>query len=154
MSTNIFTPQSLIAAKEKYKNTPLLKIEGDIRTGGKIEKGKKKIQSYYIPFKCKNAAGKYVPLQLKFVKQVTASGAKLPYNISEDDAKHVTVMFKKLSNDDLATSDYPEIKREGLLALNEEFVNALNIIADEYLDLVKREILPEFKKRKMLDLVH
>ncbi len=148
MSTNIFNPQTLLATKEKYKSSPLLKLEGDVRTGGKTEKGKKKIQSYYIPFKCKNIAGKYVPLQLKFIKQVTASGARLPYNISEDDAKHVTVLYRKLTEEDLANSDYPEAKREGLLQLNDEFTKALDVIADEYLDLVKREVLPECKKKE------
>jgi len=148
MSTNIFTPQLLLATKEKNKDSPLFKLEGDVRSGGKTEKGKKDIQSYYIPFKCKNVAGKYVPLQLKFIKQITASGAKLPYRTTEDKAKHMLITFKKLTEDDLSNSDYSEAKREDLLKNNTEFVEALNIIADEYLDLVKREVFPEFKKGK------
>jgi hypothetical protein len=148
MSSNIFTPQSLLAIKDKFKDTPLFKIDGEVRAATKTINKKPQVQTHYVPFKCKNLTGKYDPLQVKFTKQIAASGAKLPYNKTYDDASHVQVTFKKLTSDDLDSSDYPENKREELLKLNEEFINVLDLIANEYESLVKREVIPECNKAK------
>ena len=148
MTSNIFTAQNILAIKDKFKDTPLFKIDGEVRSATKTINKKPQVQTYYVPFKCKNLTGKYDSLQLKFGKQVTGSGAKLPYNKTFDDASHLQVTFKKQTPDDLDSSDYPENKREELLKLNEEFISALDIIANEYESLVKREVIPECNKAK------
>lgn len=137
MSSSSFTPKDIKAVKAKYTNTPLFKLEP---SKTRMNQNKKQ-PTYYIPFSMKNVAGKYMPLNLKFSRQITASSAKIPFGVEEDQAKDLRVAYRRLDESDLDKTDYQEEnQREILLKANEEFTDALNIIADEYYSLLEREV--------------
>ncbi len=137
MSSTYFELKDVPIAKAKCKDGPWFKL--DI---SKTRKNKNKQQpTYYIPFTAKNVAGKHIPLALRFQRQVIASSAKIPFGVSDDEARNVLVSFRELTADDFASTDYEESKREGLLHSNKELIDALNIIAEEYLECVERDVL-------------
>lgn len=137
MSANYFETKDVKVAKSKCKDESWLKLDV-----AKTKKNKNAQQpTYYIPITAKNVAGKRIPLSLRFARQVIASSAKIPYGVSDEEAKDVRISFRKLSEDDFADTDYEPEKVSGLLSSNHEFVEALNIIADEYLELVENEVL-------------
>lgn len=138
MSNTSFTPKDIIASKKKHgAESRLFKVDV---TNTKKNKNPKQ-PTFYIPASFKNVAGKYQPLNLKYVRQLISSNAKLPHGVEANDAKFLNVSFKKLELKDLESTEYPEDKKEGLLTSNTEFIEALNIIADEYLTCVKEDIL-------------
>ncbi len=137
MSATYFEAKDIKSAKAKCKDEPWFKLDAS-----KTRKNKNKQQpTYYIPFTAKNAGGKRIPLALKFNRQLIASNAKIPYGVSDEEARDVRVSFRELNKDDLEPTDYEESKRESLLTSNKELIEALGIIADEYLELVDREVL-------------
>jgi hypothetical protein len=149
MSTSIFEAADVIAAKAKCKNEPWMFV--DIP---KTKKNKNEAQpTYYIPISAKNVAGKRIPLMLRFASQVIASSAKIPWGVNEKDAMHVTVAYRKLSDNDFESTEYEENKRPALIEKNHQFIEALNIIADSYLQLVESDVLPyrgdKFKLNKV-----
>ena len=137
MSSSQFTPQDIIAIKKKYPDEPILRAE--------IIKTKKNANSkqptYYIPITAKNLAGKQLPLSLKFARQVLGSSAKIPYGTSEEEARDVRISFRKITKHDLESSEYSDDKFESLIKANNEFIEALNIIANDYIRIAKDEIL-------------
>lgn len=137
MSNTSFTPKDIKAVKAKYPNVPLLKLE----TGKARMNKNKKQPTYYIPFSMRNITGKFMPLNLKFVRQIIASSAKIPFGVEEDQAKDLRISYRRLDASDLEKTDYQEeSQREVLLKSNEEMIDALNIIADEYYSLLEREV--------------
>lgn len=137
MSNSNFTPKDIIASKKKHGDSRLLKA--DIANTRKNKNPKQ--PTFYIPITFKNVAGKPQAINLKFVRQLISSNAKLPYGAEANEAKFLNVSFKKLAVKDLEGTEYPEEKKEGLISANEEFIEALGIIADDYLACVKEEIL-------------
>lgn len=137
MSATYFEAKDVKTAKAKCKSEPWFKLDA-----AKTRKNKNKQQpTYYIPFTAKTGAGKRIPLALRFARQVIASNAKIPFGVSDEEARDVRVSFRQLTSEDFEPTDYEEPKREGLIQSNTEFVEALNLIADEYLELVEREVL-------------
>ena len=137
MSATYFEAKDVKTAKAKCKSEPWFKLDA-----AKTRKNKNKQQpTYYIPFTAKTGAGKRIPLALRFARQVIASNAKIPFGVSDEEARDVRVSFRQLTSEDFEPTDYEEPKREGLMQSNTEFVEALNLIADEYLELVEREVL-------------
>lgn len=137
MSSSSFTPKDIIASKKKFGDDSRL-LKADIANTRKNKNPKQ--PTYYIPVNFKNVAGKQQPINLKFVRQLISSNAKLPHGAESSDAKFLNVSFKKLELKDLEGTEYPEDKKEGLLTSNAEFIEALSIIADEYIACVKDEI--------------
>jgi hypothetical protein len=138
MSNSSFTPKDIIASKKKHGADSRL-LKADIVNTRKNKNPKQ--PTYYVPITFKNVAGKQQAINLKFVRQLISSNAKLPYGAEKDDAKFLNVSFKKLESKDLDGTEYPDDKKEGLLAANAEFIEALGIIADDYIACVKDEIL-------------
>ncbi len=137
MSNNFFTPKDVIAAKAKCVDTPWLKVEPT-----KTRKSQSKQNpTFYIPITARNITGKYIPLALSFGSQVIASSAKPPFGVEPAEAKDVRILFRELSREDFEPTEYNEAKIEGLLANNKEFIAALNIIADEYVNVVESDVL-------------
>lgn len=137
MSATYFEPKDVKTAKTKCTKEPWFKLDA-----AKTRKNKNKQQpTYYIPFTAKNAQGKRIPVSLRFARQVIASNAKIPFGVSDEEARDVRVSFRQLTQEDFEPTDYEESKREGLIQSNTEFVEALNTIADEYLEMVDREVL-------------
>lgn len=137
MSATYFEVKDVKTAKAKCKSEPWFKLDAS-----KTRKNKNTQQpTYYIPFTAKNGAGKRIPLALRFARQVIASNAKIPFGTTNEDARDVRVSFRQLTSEDFESTDYEEPKREGLIQSNSEFIEALNLIADEYLELVDREVL-------------
>lgn len=137
MSATYFEAKDVKTAKAKCQSEPWFKLDA-----AKTRKNKNKQQpTYYIPFTARTSAGKRIPLALRFARQVLASNAKIPFGVSDEEARDVRVSFRQLTPEDFEPTDYEEPKREGLIQSNTEFVEALNLIADEYLELVEREVL-------------
>lgn len=136
MSATTLEPKDIIASKAKWGDQPIMKIDPN-----KARKNKNPSQpTYYIPVLIRNVAGNFVPVNLKFAKQLIASSAKVPHGTSDDDAKDVRISFRLLKDEDLEGTEYEESKRSGLLSSNAEFIEAMSIIADEYVALVEREV--------------
>jgi hypothetical protein len=143
MANKQFTPEIILAIKEKYPDQPLFRADFDkVRT----TKNSKK-PTFYIPIQFKTLDGKYATMNLSFVNQIIASSAKIPNGTEEKDAKFVNIAFKELTDEDLSITDYDLSKRAALLKYNKQLISAAAILADEYISLVNREIIPEAKKR-------
>ena len=137
MASTYFEVKDIKLAKAKCGKEPWFKLDVS-----KTRKNKNAQQpTYYIPFTAKTSGGKRFPLALRFNKQIIASNAKIPFGVKDEDARDVRVSFRQLTQDELDITDYEESKRTSLIQSNTEFVEALGIIADEYLELVKREVL-------------
>lgn len=137
MSSNFFTVKEFLAAKEKYANDGGV-IKANIDAVKVIKKAQ---QTYYIPIKGRNIAGKQIPLNIKFTKQVLCSSAKIASGVEQKDAKDVRISFRAITKDDLAKTDYKEQQYDELVESNNEFVKVLDIIADEYLAIVNNDVL-------------
>lgn len=137
MSNSSFTPKDIIASREKHEGSRLMSASMEKMRGNKNSG----TPTSYIPITFKNVAGKQQYLSLKFVRQLITSNAKLPAKTTLDTARYLTVSYRKLKLDDLKDTEYPEDKKEGLLSSNEEFVKALDIIAEEYITCVKEDVL-------------
>lgn len=143
MANKQFTPEVILAIKEKYPDQPLFRADFDkVRT----TKNSKK-PTYYVPIQFKTLDGKYAPMNFSFINQIISSNAKLPNGTEEKDAKFVNIAFRELTEEDLSITDYEVSKRAALLKYNKQFIAALDILADEYYSMVNREIIPEAKKR-------
>jgi hypothetical protein len=137
MSNSKFTPKDLIATKAKYGNE-IVKL--DI-ANTKKNSDKTKPTSY-IPQLLRNVAGKYQQPIIKFTRQIICSGAKLPPKTDEGAAKFMQICFRRLTLEDLEGSDYEEDKKEGLLAANTEFIDALDAYVDGCVNCAETEVFP------------
>ena len=144
MANKQFTPEIIIAIREKYPDQPLFKADFEnVRTVIK----NKKITTYFVPTQFKTLDNKWAPMNLAFVNQIIASNANPPKTSEEKDIKHVQIMFRELTEEDLAVTDYEVSKRAALLKHNKNLTTAYAILAHEYVSMVHREIIPEGKKK-------
>jgi hypothetical protein len=144
MANKQFTPEIIIAIREKYPDQPLFKADFEnVRTVIK----NKKITTYFVPTQFKTLDNKWAPMNLAFVNQIIASNANPPKTSEEKDIKHVQIMFRELTEEDLAVTDYEVSKRAALLKHNKNLTTAYAILAYEYISMVHREIIPEGKKK-------
>ena len=144
MANKQFTPEVIIAIREKYPEQPLFRA--DFENVRKVEKNKK-VMTYFVPVHFKTLDGKWAHMNLAFVNQIIASNANPPKASEEKDIKHVQIMFRELTEDDLSLTDYDISKRPALLKHNKQLITAYAILAYEYILLVNREIIPECKKK-------
>ncbi len=137
MSAYYFDVKDIKTAKEKHGDELWFRID-TANIGSSRDKLK---PTYYLPIQAMNAAGRWITPALRFNRQLLASNAKLGEQVKEENAKDLRVVFKKLTATDLENTDYAEEKRAGLLDSNAEFIEALDIIADQFDKLIKDVIL-------------
>jgi hypothetical protein len=127
----IFTPKDILAIKNKYPNDAL--AVADI-TKVKVFKNDKTGQQaiYYVPFNFKNLKGNYQQLQIKFNSQVLSGNAKPQFGVTEDQAKNINISYASLDEKKFDGTEYNPEKIEELVKANKEFIDALDIIAEEY----------------------
>lgn len=127
MSSFTISPKEIIKVKQMFPDEDLMKLNmGEIRSCKN-----KSYNTKYIPVSFKRETGEYKRLCLKLVKQITSSNIKLPAKAGEN-PKNLLVSYRKMEDEDLKKSDYPKEKWDDLKKANTEFIDALNIIADEY----------------------
>jgi len=139
------TPADIIAIKSKYPNEPLMKV--DIDKAKKIEK--KANITYYVPVAFMGLDGKYNTLYFNFKKQLLCSGPKLPYGKEEEEATHLQLSYRQVTEDMLKKTSYKGKDYDNLLKSNTEFIKALDIISDEYVKVVNTDIYANSAKLKL-----
>jgi hypothetical protein len=142
MSIVTFTAKDIIEASKKYGKGKLFKLDPTNTRSNKNTAH----PTWYVPFTCISASGKYSRLNLKFNKQIISAHAAIPKKMDKEKASYVTVSYRELTSDDLSITQYPEDKHNELLRGNKEFVQALNIIADEYMEMVKTQLMSKENK--------
>jgi hypothetical protein len=145
MSSLYLEPKDIIAIKQKYPKECILKILADKTRKNKNEKQ----PTYYIPIVIKNLAGKYVSCNLKFGRQIITSNAKIPFGVDSETAKDVRISYRRIKDEDLEGTEYDPSKYEDLKASNKEFIEALDIIADEAIALCKTVLKSKSDKYKI-----
>lgn len=138
MSSYSLNPSDVILSSKKAQDdeAPWMKVD---LNNLKVTTGKN--PSTYAPITVRDMSGKYVPLNLKFNNQVISSSAKASKLAAENEAKNVIIMFKEVTKDDLKETDYPDFQHEILMKSNKEFIQALNIISNNYINVVSNQIM-------------
>jgi len=131
----VITASELISLREKFPDENLISIDPDV--ANHKQNKNKSFPTTYLPLYIKRLDGKNTKLNFKFVSQLLCSGAKLPAGTKEEDTKHLSIMFRKLAEEDLASTNYQSGDYKKLIKHNEEMVQALDIIAEEYLKCIK-----------------
>lgn len=109
MTNNEITIQTILESAEKYGKENIL-------TWNPAEKKKKtstsKFDCNWLSLKLKLADGtERTPYNVKFIKVISSSCAKLPPNTEKDKAKHLQITFAKMSIKDIMVGDWaPKIK--------------------------------------------
>jgi hypothetical protein len=135
MSSSYITPEELIEVKRQNPDTNILSINFD-----KIGKAKDN-DTWYLPILCKRLTGGPTSVNVKITKQVITSNAKIGFGVKPKDAKDVRVTFRKLFPEDLTDTDYPVANHLALTKFNNKFIDATDILANEYEDLVSSCVL-------------
>jgi hypothetical protein len=141
MTSTKITPKTLIELRAK---NPEL---GSILTLDIKDTKKNKdttFPTYYIPVRLINSDGARVKCKLTIVKQIVASNAK-PFGKDEKATKaanDVFISFRKFFDEDLNVTDYPDNEKPTLLKQNEELIEALKILSEEYMYLVNNVVVP------------
>jgi ribosomal protein L39E len=93
-------------------------------------KGKKVNDCTWLPFKFKNAAGKEMPLKLKFLKIVSSSSAKLPES-KDGDVKNMNILFREVTFEEVSSSGYEDDSKklvDELVQNTNDFAKVISII--------------------------
>lgn len=152
MSTSNFKPADIIAARKKFPEDNLLQaklvagsVRSNIKAGEKVAKNKGKV--YYIPLEFKDVTGAYRPLNFEFSMQLLAGNAKKnQYKNENSSSNFVNLLFTKLRKEDLEKSDYLPEQHSNFLKANAEFIEALDIILNEYQR--EAEMIAQYKGAK------
>lgn len=92
--------------------------------------------------------GKWCPLNIKFERQLLMSKAKPPPALDDGEKpKYMQVTFRKLTNEDLSTTEYDKAHYQKLIELNHEFIECLDLIANEFERICRDEILSETNEK-------
>jgi hypothetical protein len=138
MASQFITPKEIIEVKKLFPNDSIFTLDVD----NTKESNNKTFLTYYIPFTCRRLVGNPTRLNLKVTKQVISSNAKISFGILPKDAKDVQVVFRALNKEDLAGTDYLPPVHKSIVEQNNEFIQALDIIADDYEMMVNSDVLP------------
>ena len=101
----------------------------------------KDFPTWYIPFNFINKYGKKSSLNLKVMRQVISSNAKVPSG-QGDAAKNAQITFRSVDESDMEKTDHDHKNWKDLLHANNQLIEALNIIANAYDEIAKRDIIP------------
>lgn len=128
VNKKILTPKDVI---EMHKaGQPVITISEDFATEAKANRDK---TTFYINIKSRGTYAK-----LKVQRQVISAGANA---FDKKKNEKVPVTFKKLTREDLETTEYPKEKYDQLLHDNHEFIEALDIIATEFEQIYENTLL-------------
>jgi hypothetical protein len=113
----------------------LLKLEE-----GKMTISKGKFPTGYVPLTFRNESDVYVPLKLRFTKQIILSAkTQVPKEESkkksDDDKLTPRVGFSKITAEILSKSSYKSEVHASFIKYNEDFIKANDIIIQEFLAL-------------------
>lgn len=137
MSVTTFKPADIIASRNKHTGELLQAklTSGSVRSNVKPgDKNNTKPKVYYIPVEFKDVTGAFRPLTLDFAKQLLAAHAKpSQQNEAGTQAKYLNLTFASLRKEDLEKTDYVASQHETFLKQNQEFIEAFDIIVEEYL---------------------
>ena len=109
MSTTYVTVKDVLASGEKYGNK-VLTWDPTVYRDLKQKNKNSKYDVSYITLKFKFVNGNEVPLRLKFFKVVTASSAKVPSAVEEDNIKNLIIAFREMSEEEILVGDYAPAK--------------------------------------------
>ena len=139
--------------KAKPEVGSILKIRPDKKRDNSKQGKESSYPTTYIPVDLIDAEGTPHKLKLAIVGQLIAGNAK-PYGKNEEEirkADSVYIPFRKFNVEDLKISDYHESEKEAILKNNEELIKAFEIISEEYLHIVKNEILDDVHELGIID---
>lgn len=137
------TAKDIIEKYKEFGKGNLFKLCPDKTNTPTTKKGS---ETYYIPYLIQYEPNKYANFKLRWVNQIISSNMTIPNSSKEkkpgdgEKTRYVQISFQELTKEDLAKSDYKEHQHNDLLAKNKEFIQALNIIADELDDLLSVKI--------------
>jgi hypothetical protein len=137
---NYLIPLDIINIKANADKNQTSMLNADFATLKKWTKEKR--TSWFIPITVTNLNGKQVPLKLKFNRQVLSSNAKHSSSVEENKANDVRIAFKKITEDDLKNTDYKSNGHTAIMESNEEFIKALDIIAEEFISFSNQLFTP------------
>lgn len=132
MASMLITPLDVIEARKAYPSDErILKFNTD------EAKPNKDKNTFYAPCKFRTKDDKWTYLNLTFKNQVLAGNARIPHKVELKNAKDVRIAFMKLEEKNFDGTEYTSEKVKVLLKANKEFIQALDIINDEYALIVK-----------------
>jgi hypothetical protein len=163
---NIISLDDVIASEAKFGCV----LECDLKKVNDLKKidPKCKYDITYIPLSFKHINGKLMKAKIKFTEIIIASSAKIPQG-ANDNIKHLTISFIKMSKKDIAGGDYDAKEKESeekqiaenarvasnierYEAYNTKFLKVLDIIDTSYKtvcdDLKSKEKELDFKLKK------
>jgi hypothetical protein len=158
----VVTVKDVLDSAEKFGNDNVLRWNPTEFRDNKQKNKTAKFDCTWIPFKFKFVDETEIPLILKFTKVVTASSAKLPNINGDGPVKNMTIVFRELTKEEIATGDnVPKEKAtkkeqakedervkksvEKLFESTNDFNKALEIIDKSY-----NKICKELKSSKSL----
>ena len=106
MNSKIVTVKDVLESAEEYGKDGVLVYDLDkVRDLRKIRNDRKSNDCTWVPFKFKFVDGSESRLVLKFTQVVTASGSRLPTIIGEGGPKNMIIIFKEMSETEIAAGD-------------------------------------------------
>jgi len=163
-AVNIVTINDILESAKKYGKHNILSWNPAVYRDNKQKNKQSKFDCTWVPFKLKLVSGEEVDLKkIKYMKVITASGAKLPSASSPDEAvKNLLIAFRKLTLKEILVGDYaPKIKEDekSQQEENERAEKEATILkkntddfndAMEAIDLSYQHIVEELKNSKQL----
>ncbi len=141
------TPKSIIECKKKYKNENLFKTDDS-----KIRQNKDASKpAFYIPILMKTLDGTYKPPYIDYKNQLLMRPVSNNKNKKDGDdnsksgaTDNLSLTFRRITMEDLEYSNYiSEEKKKALIAYNEEFIDALDIMEKDLRDLITNYVLKD-----------
>jgi hypothetical protein len=101
----VVTVKDVLESAEKFGEDNVLSWNPTEYRDNKQKNKTAKFDCTWIPFKFKFINDSELPMILKFTKVVTASGAKLPNTNGDGPIKNMTIVFRELTKEEIATGD-------------------------------------------------
>jgi hypothetical protein len=140
MTSYHISPKEIIEVKQQNPNENILSVDYS-----KVRATKSDDPTYYLTIMCKRLVGPPTKLSLQAKKIALVSNAKV-----QPKQKKPKLAFYELTKELLAMSDYDESKWDSLIAANKEYLQACDIIADEWIDLAANDILVNAETHKII----
>jgi hypothetical protein len=160
---NFITIKDVLASISKYGKENILTWNPSEYRDNKQKNKEARYDCTWIPLKFKMENGKETDLKnLKYMKVLTASAAKLPSASTEESIKNLLVAFRKFTIDEILTGDYAPKKKDSDEEQAAEDERALKIAEElkkntdefnevmEAIDLSFQRIADELKSAKSL----
>ena len=139
MSANYLTPENIIAFRAK--NGPGKMIRRSVGKNSVRKNTNAQFPTWYLSLQFQTPEGSWVQSQLKFIKQVLGGNAKTPPVTGTDGPKFVNYTVREINEEMIKESDYKTSDYPDLLQRNKMFINALNILNEEFAIFIKNDII-------------